>query len=65
MSDAPDRLIPLGEVKQLVGLGHSKIYALISAGAFPRPVKLGSASRWSETEVREWVSDRLATRSAA
>ena len=59
MSDCvghPDRLLRIGEVKSHVGLGKSKIYALIAEGRFPRPYKLTpKAARWSEQEVLAWV----------
>jgi prophage regulatory protein len=50
-----DRLIPIYEVMTISGLGKSEIYARIARGVFPRQIHLGSASRWSEREVGEWV----------
>ena len=48
----------------LSGLKRSQIYALAAKGGFPRPAKLGSASRWSRHEVEAWVAARLAEREA-
>lgn len=34
------------------------IYRLVRAGRFPQPFKPGGyASRWSESEVRNWVRE--------
>lgn len=59
MTGAPssgDRLLNLQEVKEIVHLGKTRIYALTRAGNFPEPFKPGGTStRWSEMEVREWV----------
>lgn len=51
-----DRLLRLDDVKVRVGLGRSAIYKLIQQGHFPRPYKpTRHASRWSETEISEWI----------
>lgn len=59
----PDRLLRIGDVKSQVGLGKSKIYALIAEGRFPRPYKLTpKAARWSEREIAEWIAQARAGR---
>lgn len=56
--DAPERLLPLGEVMSRVGLRKSKIYALVAEKRFPRPYKLSpKAARWSEREVAAWIAE--------
>lgn len=60
-----DRLLKITEVSAQVGLGKSAIYEMITAGAFPAPVKIGCASRWSELEIQKWIEDRKRERSAA
>lgn len=50
-----DRLIGLKEVENKVGFKKSKIYARIAQGEFPKPVKDGNQSLWSEAEVDELV----------
>jgi prophage regulatory protein len=51
-----DRLLRIGDVKHLVGLGKTKIYALVAEGGFPKPYKLTpKAARWSEREILEWI----------
>ena len=54
-----DPLLSLDEVKEIVGLGKTRIYALMRAGAFPACFKPGGwATRWSEREVRAWVAEQ-------
>jgi len=54
------------EVERLTALSRSRIYFLMEAGNFPRPVRLGTMSvAWVETEVREWIADRIAERKTA
>ena len=50
-----ETLLRLPEVTRRVGLGKSALYALIAAGDFPAPRKIGTASRWREAEVDAWV----------
>jgi prophage regulatory protein len=58
-----DRFLRLEQVKQMVGLGKTMIYRLVNEGTFPRPCKPGgSATRWSETEVLDWMSGCSAAR---
>ena len=47
-------LIPIREVIQSVGLKKSAIYDRCKRGEFPRPRKLGAASRWVRGEVEAW-----------
>lgn len=63
-TDKPDRLLRIVDVKSLVGLGKSKIYALVAEGDFPKPYKLSpKAARWSEREIVAWIEGvRLADR---
>lgn len=64
--EAADRLLNLEEVKAIVGLGKTMIYRKMRAGAFPIACKAGGCStRWSENEVRAWVSAQLASRAPA
>jgi len=58
-----ERLIALPQVKVLTGMSRSSIYSYIDAGTFPAPAKVGSASRWAETEIEKWIAKKLAARS--
>ena len=57
------RVVRLDEVCQMVGLARSTIYAKVSEGGFPPPIRLGSRSvgwrladldAWLQAPEREW-----------
>lgn len=46
-------------VEEITGLSRSTIYAMMSKGLFPRPVKLTSkAVAWPETSITNWLNSR-------
>jgi predicted DNA-binding transcriptional regulator AlpA len=55
----PERLLPLPEVESRSGFKSSFIYQLIKEGKFPQPVKIGTSSRWRESEVQQWIHDQI------
>lgn len=55
----PGRLIRLPATLSLVGLGRSAWLDLVHKGRAPRPVKIGRASLWVETEVHAFISERI------
>ncbi|MBB4194047.1 putative DNA-binding transcriptional regulator AlpA [Rhizobium aethiopicum] len=55
---ATDRFIRLADVQEMIGLKDSRIYQMIKAGEFPKPIKLGASSRWSLRAVEAWMSER-------
>jgi prophage regulatory protein len=58
-------IVRLPSVERASGLSKSSIYALIAAGKFPRPVKLGKrASGWLESDIAAWQAARIAERDA-
>ena len=61
-----DRLLRLRQVCDQVGLGPTRIYALIKEGKFPKPVHpYGSVSRWPESAVQAWIADVKAEQKAS
>jgi prophage regulatory protein len=49
----------------ICGLGRSSIYKFMEEGRFPKSVSLGDrAVAWVESEVEQWIEERLAERSA-
>lgn len=50
-----DRIIRLPEVVSQVGLKKSTIYDMIKRETFPKQIKLGRMSVWSEREIQEWI----------
>lgn len=53
------KLIPLSVVCDTTGTKKSAIYDRISKGTFPKPIKIGSASRWVQSQVQEWVKNAV------
>ena len=55
------RFLRLPEVLARTGLSRSTIYVRLDQGSFPRPVSLGGrAVGWIESEVNEWIRERIA-----
>jgi prophage regulatory protein len=60
-----DRVLRFDEVRMKTGLCRSHIHQLISRQQFPRQLKLvpgGRASGWLESQVNQWIADRVAER---
>lgn len=56
-------ILRLPAVLARTGLARATVYAHISRGSFPAPIKLGPrASGWVEAEVDGWVAARIAAR---
>ena len=56
---ATERLLPLPEVESRTGFRSSFLYALMKSNRFPKPVKIGAASRWRESQVQEWIREQI------
>jgi prophage regulatory protein len=56
ITDPIGRLMKIDDVCKDVGLCRAMIYRCIkrSRNPFPRPVKIGYASRWRESEIIAW-----------
>ncbi|PBW52398.1 AlpA family transcriptional regulator [Pseudomonas aeruginosa] len=53
----------LKEVMDLTSLARSTIYKYIALGTFPLPLSVGERCvRWLESEVHEWILERIAER---
>ncbi len=58
-------IIRLPQVIKKTGLCRSSIYAAIADGRFPAQIKLTKrSSGWLESEIDQWISDRVADRDA-
>ena len=55
----PGRLLRLPSVLALVGLGRSAWLDLVQRGKAPKPVKIGRASLWVESECRGFIAERI------
>lgn len=54
-----ERLLYLAEVEFQTGFKSSFLYQLMKEGKFPKPVKIGTASRWRESEVQRWIHAQI------
>lgn len=57
------RLLRLPQVLDRVGLKKTVVYDRIKDGTFPKPIKLGSASVWLDSDIQAWIEAQV--RSAA
>jgi len=55
----PDKLLRLPAVLALTGRGRTVTLDDVKAGRFPAPIKVGRATLWAETEVQDWIADRI------
>ena len=55
------RILRLGQVLDVTGLGKTKIYELQSEGNFPTRVQITAHSvGWIEEDVQAWLAERVA-----
>ncbi len=54
-----DKFIRFQQVEDLVGFKRTHIYHMIKDGKFPRPMKIGGASRWSLNVIQEWMRTQV------
>lgn len=59
---SPDlNLLSRDEVERRTRLCESSMYAMIKAGTFPRPLKIGHGSvdcvAWVEADINQWLED--------
>ena len=53
------------QVEARTGLGRSSIYALITDGQFPAPIRLSANTvGWLEHEINDWIAQRANGRNA-
>jgi predicted DNA-binding transcriptional regulator AlpA len=55
-----DQLVDMRFIMKLTGLTDKWFYKLIKDGLFPKPIKLGRCSRWLQSEVEDWLMQRIA-----
>ena len=56
-------LLRLPQVRERTGLGRTKIYEMMGAGKFPKPVKLSEAiNAWPDHEIENWIQSQIAER---
>ena len=63
--DTPQKIIRPNRMSDFTGYSLNRIYRMVRAGTFPKPIKLaadGYASGWLADEVLEWQRSRIAER---
>ena len=54
-----DEFIDMKFITRLTGLSDKWFYKLIQEGVFPKPIKMGRASRWLKTDLEEWLQAKI------
>jgi prophage regulatory protein len=55
----PEMIMRRRQVEEVTGLSRSTIYAMITEGLFPRPLKLGKrAVGWRASDIQQWLDSR-------
>lgn len=54
IAENEDVFLKLRDVVTQTGMCRTKIYEKIKAGEFPKQIKIGTSSRWSQADVRAW-----------
>ena len=64
----PVKLVRIKTVVELTGLSKSYIYHLSNNELFPKSIQLvpgGTSVAWIESEINDWVEQRISSRAAA
>lgn len=56
-----ERLLTIHEVMEKTSMGRSFIFNEMSAGRI-KPIKMGRVNRFVESEIDQWILDRIASR---
>ena len=55
-----DKIMKRRQVEDAIGYKRSALYAMVSEGDFPKPIKLGRrAVGWLESDVSGWIKSRV------
>ncbi|HFD3012501.1 helix-turn-helix transcriptional regulator [Escherichia coli] len=54
-----DEFIDMKFITRLTGLSDKWFYKLIQEGVFPKPIKMGRASRWLKSDLKEWLQAKI------
>ena len=55
-------LLDVSALGRMLSCSRATVYRLCDAGKMPRPVKLGSLTRWRRSDIEEWIADGCPTR---
>ena len=55
----PEHHLRRPDVETATGLSRSSLYAMMDAGEFPRPVRIGKrAVAWPQSVIEAWLAER-------
>ena len=54
-----DEFIDMKFITRLTGLSDKWFDKLIQEGVFPKPIKMGRASRWLKSDLEEWLQAKI------
>lgn len=60
-----DRFLSVREVAKYLGCSSATIWRRTADGTLPQPVKIGAMTRWSQTELFNYVEEAKSGRVAA
>lgn len=50
-------LLKVQDVSRRTSISVRSLWRMVSAGTFPRPVRVGRSTRWRADDVRQWVNN--------
>lgn len=50
-----EKLLTCDQVAELLGCSTRLVFKLVKSGELPRPIKIGTNSRWRERTISEWI----------
>ncbi len=53
-----DFLLRASDVTRRLNICDATLWRLVARGDFPKPTKIGRASRWTERVVSDWIAAR-------
>lgn len=57
-----EKYLSVKEISGRLNCAVSTLYRWMDEGSFPRPIKIGSMSRWTESDVRMFLDEAEARR---
>ncbi|MCP9484115.1 DNA-binding protein [Shimia sp. CNT1-13L.2] len=61
-SGSVDPLLKVGEAADLLSISVPSFWRRVADGSVPKPIKLGSASRWPQSEILDVIEMAKANR---
>jgi prophage regulatory protein len=55
-------LLKIKQVQDRVSLSRSSIYKMLNREEFPKPIKIGARTAWSEASITQWIAGLQRTR---